>query len=66
MSWDTEWGIVIEAFPEPGHGGFGLGYLDEQDAWRARACHGARQYQDQDWGATGKGATPSGKIFVVR
>jgi hypothetical protein len=43
VSRDTESGIVIEAFPELGHGGFGLGYLNEQDAWRARAFHGARQ-----------------------
>jgi hypothetical protein len=43
VSRDTEWGIVIEAFPEPGHGGFGLGYLNEQGAWRARTFHGARQ-----------------------
>jgi predicted GNAT family acetyltransferase len=43
VSRDTEWGIVIEAFPEPGYGGFGLGYLNDQGAWRARAFHGARQ-----------------------
>jgi hypothetical protein len=40
VGWDAELCTGVEAFPMPGHGGFGFRDLDHEAALRARVCHG--------------------------